>query len=117
MAGRASKQKGSRNERTLVKLLIEAGFAAERSPLSGALRSEKFGGGCDVEVPMFGRRHRIEAKHHANGFARLYKWLDGVDFLVVRADRSEPLVVMPLARLIEIAKQAEQIGEQVANEP
>jgi hypothetical protein len=55
---------------------------------------------------MFGRSHRIECKHHANGFARLYKWLNGVDFLVVRADRSEPLVVMPLASLIEIAKQS-----------
>jgi hypothetical protein len=81
------------------------GFAAERSPLSGALRSEKFGGGCDIVVPMFGRSCRVEAKHHANGFARLYKWLVNVDFLIVRADRSEPLVVMPLSRLIEIAKQ------------
>jgi len=112
MGGRSSKQKGSRNERALVKLLIEAGFAAEPSPLSGALRSEKFGGGCDVVVPLFGRPHRIECKHHANGFARLYKWLIGVDLLVVRADRSEPLVVMPLSSLIEIAKTAEQIGEE-----
>ena len=48
---------------------------------------------------------------HANGFARLYKWLIGVDLLVVRADRSEPLVVMPLSTLIAIAKTAEQIGE------
>jgi hypothetical protein len=112
MGGRSSKQKGSRNERSLVKLLIDAGFAAERSPLSGALPHKKFGGGCDVTVAMFGREHRIEAKHHANGFARLYKWLVGVDLLIVRADRSEPLVVMPLSRLIEIAKTAEKIGEE-----
>jgi len=105
MGGRSSKQKGSRNERWLVKLLIEAGFKAERSPLSGALRSEKYGGGCDIEVAMFGRPHRIEAKHYANGFQRLYKWLTGVDLLIVRADRSEPLVVMPLSTLIELAKQ------------
>jgi hypothetical protein len=104
MAGRASKQKGSRNERGLVRLLIDAGFAASRSPLSGALRNPNFGGGCDVVVPMFGRDHRIECKHHANGFARLYRWLVGVDFLIVRADRSEPLVVMPLSTLIKIAK-------------
>ena len=113
MAGRASKQKGSRNERGLVKLLLDAGFAAERSPLSGALRSSKYGGGCDIEVSLFGRPHRIEAKHHANGFARLYKWLVGVDLLIVRADRSEPLVVMPLSSLIEIAKTAEKIGKDI----
>lgn len=111
MGGRASKQKGSRNERGLVRLLIEAGFQAERSPLSGALRSERFGGGCDVVVSMFGRQCRVEAKHYANGFARLYAWLRGVDFLIVRADRSEPLVVMPLKALIEIAKQAESKDE------
>jgi hypothetical protein len=106
MNGRASKQKGSRNEREIVKLLLEAGFTANRSPLSGALREARYGSGCDIEVAMFGRDHRIECKHHANGFARLYKWLTGVDFLVLRADRSEPLVVLPLTRLIEIARAA-----------
>ena len=107
MGGRASKQKGSRNERGLVKLLIAAGFAASRTPLSGALRESRYGGGCDVIVPLFGREHRIECKHHASGFARLYRWLVGVDLLVVRADRAEPLVVMPLSTLLAIAKQAD----------
>jgi hypothetical protein len=113
MGGRASKQKGSRNERGLVKLLIGEGFAAARTPLSGALRHVRYGGGCDVEVPLFGRSHRIECKHHANGFARLYKWLVGVDLLVVRADRHESLVVMPLSQFLELAKAAEKIGEKI----
>ena len=111
--GRSAKQKGSRNERWLVKLLIEAGFKASRTPLSGAIRAlPQYGGGADIEVEMFNRKHRIEAKHHADGFARLYKWLEGVDFVIVRADRSEPLVVMPLTKLLEIATTAKQIGKE-----
>jgi Holliday junction resolvase len=111
--GRSSKQKGLRHERGLVKLLLEHGFKAERTPLSGALGNVKWGGGADVTVPLFGREHRIECKHHASGFLKLYRWLVGCDLLVVKADRSEPLVVMPLSNFLEIAKNAEQIGEQI----
>ena len=32
----------------------------------------------------------------ANGFKQLYAWLVDRDILIVRADRSEPLVVLPL---------------------
>ena len=38
----------------------------------------------------------------------IYKWLDGADLLVVRADRSEPLVVVPLQFAIEVAVAAER---------
>jgi hypothetical protein len=34
--------------------------------------------------------------------------LNGADMLVIRADRSEPLIVMPLKFAIEIAKMAER---------
>jgi Holliday junction resolvase len=37
--GRASRQKGNRTERAIVRLLQEHGFAAERVPLSGAARA------------------------------------------------------------------------------
>jgi hypothetical protein len=49
--GRASRQKGNRLERALVHALQNAGFAAERVPLSGAARG-RFGG--DVSVPLLG---------------------------------------------------------------
>lgn len=104
MGGRASKQKGNRAERALVNFLRDAGLTANRLPLSGAMRG-KFGG-CDVVVPFLGREGRIEVKHHANGFQRLYRWLTGVDFLVVRCDRSEPLVVMPLKLMVELINAA-----------
>ncbi len=102
--GRRSRQKGDRNERGLVKMLQLAGINALRTPLSGAVRSSRFGGGYDVHIPLFGRELRSELKHHANGFQRLYKWLAPVDILVVRADHSEPLVVLPLKLMLDIAR-------------
>jgi hypothetical protein len=103
--GRASRDKGNRQERALVALLQAAGFAAERVPLSGAARG-RFGG--DLSVPLLGLDRRAEVKVRGNGFRELYKWLNGADLLVVRADRAEPLVVVPLRFAIEIAVAAER---------
>jgi Holliday junction resolvase len=102
--GRASRQKGNRTERTIVQLLQGHGFAAERVPLSGAVRG-RFGG--DVSVPILGVDRRVECKVRASGFRQLYAWLNGADFLVVRADRREPLVVVPLKFAAEVAAVAE----------
>ena len=103
--GRASRQKGDRAERAIVRVLQDSGFAAERVPLSGAARG-RFGG--DVSLPLLGVDRRVEVKCRGNGFRQLYTWLNGADFLIVRADRSEPLVVLPLKLAISIAKIAER---------
>jgi hypothetical protein len=85
--------------------LQDAGFAAERVPLSGAARG-RFGG--DVSLPLLGIDRRVEVKARAHGFAQLYSWLGDHDFLIVRADRSEPLVVLRLKLATEIAAIAER---------
>jgi Holliday junction resolvase len=103
--GRASRQKGNRVERALVHALQDAGFAAERVPLSGAARG-RFGG--DLSVPLLGIDRRVEVKARATGFRQLYEWLDGADLLIVRADRCQPLVVLPLKLAVEIAVVAER---------
>jgi Holliday junction resolvase len=103
--GRASRQKGNRAERAIVHVLQERGFAAERVPLSGAARG-RFGG--DVSVPLLGVDRRVEVKCRGNGFRQLYDWLNGADFLIVKADRLEPLVVLPLKLAAEIAAIAER---------
>jgi hypothetical protein len=103
--GRASRQKGNREERLVVRLLQEYGFAAERVPLSGAARG-RFGG--DVFVPLLGRDTRCDVKNHADGFRELYSWLGGRDFLIVKADRREPLIALPLKFAAEIAAIAER---------
>jgi hypothetical protein len=105
MSGRRSRDKGARGERQLVHLLQTAGFAAERVPLSGAAGGRYCG---DLSVPLLGVDRTVEAKTRASGFRELYRWLTDRDLLVVRADRREPLVVLPLRFAIEIAKAAER---------
>jgi hypothetical protein len=37
-----------------------------------------------------------------------YEWLNGADLLIVRADRSEPLVIVRFRLAVEIARTAEK---------
>ena len=103
--GRASRDKGSRTERAIVRLLQEHGLAGERVPLSGAARG-RFGG--DISVPVLGRDLRGEAKARGNGVNRLYDWLEGRDFLVIRADRKPLLIVAKLDLATEVVMAAER---------
>ena len=103
--GRASREKGNRAERHLVRLLQDAGFGAERIPLSGAAGG-KFSG--DLSVPLLGIDRTAEVKCRADGFRELYSWLADHSMLVVKADRREPLVVVPWRFALEIAIAAEK---------
>jgi hypothetical protein len=109
--GRASRDKGSRTERAIVRLLQDHGLAGERVPLSGAARG-RFGG--DISVPVLGRDLRGEAKCRGNGFNRLYDWLAGHDFLVIRADRKPLLVVVKLELATEVVMAAEHATKEGA---
>jgi hypothetical protein len=106
MSGRRSKLKGYRNENGLVNFFRGIGIKAERCPLSGGAQG-RFKG-FDLIVPLFGREMKVETKHYANGFQTLYKWLSPptVDMLIVRADHSKPLVVIPLVDFIALQNAA-----------
>ena len=103
--GRASRAKGNRVERELVRLRQDRGFTAQRVPLSGSARG-RFGG--DISVPLLGVDRRVEVKVRGDGFRELYKWLDGADLLIVRSNRHEPLVILPMKFAAEIAAVAEK---------
>jgi Holliday junction resolvase len=103
--GRASRQKGDRFERAIVRLLQDHGLGAERVPLSGSAGGSYAG---DLTVPILGRDLVVEAKARANGFARLYSWLEDRDVLIVKADRRDAIVVLPLRLAAEIASAAER---------
>ncbi len=104
MMGKFSRDKGNRTERGVVNTLQESGFAAERVPLSGAAGG-KFKG--DITLPLLGQDRLVEVKCQARGFKKIYGWLAGVEFLVLKADNKEQLVVLRLRQAIEIAKIAE----------
>ena len=106
--GKASRQKGDRAEREVVHILQEAGIAAERIPLSGSAGG-RFA--SDVLVPVFGHDRRIEVKCKADGFALIYRWLVNRYGLVLRADRSEPLIVIRLRDFAELAIKADEARE------
>jgi len=107
--GKSPRAKGDRDERALVRLLQEAGFAAERMPLSGGGSRVTRWSGYDISVPLLGADRHVECKVRADGFRQLYDWLaPPADLLVVRADRREPLVILPLKLAIEIASAAEK---------
>jgi Holliday junction resolvase len=103
--GRASRQKGDRLERAIVRLLQDNGLAAERVPLSGAAGGSYLG---DLTVPLLGVDRVVEAKARATGFAQVYSWLQDRDILVVKADRRDALVVLPLRLAVQIAVAAER---------
>jgi hypothetical protein len=50
----------------------------------------------DITIPVLGVDRVAEVKVRGTGFRQLYECLDGRDLLIVRADRREPLVVLPL---------------------
>jgi Holliday junction resolvase len=106
--GRRSRNKGIRQERALVRYLQDNGFASERVPLSGSTGGRFCG---DISLPLLGVDRCVEVKCRANGFRALYAWLDGRDLLIVRADRREPLVALPLRLAAEIAVVAERNRE------
>jgi Holliday junction resolvase len=103
--GRASRDKGSRFERAIVRLLQDAGLAAERVPLSGSAGGSYIG---DLTAKVIGLDLIVEAKARAGGFAQIYAWLEDRDVLVVKADRREALVILPLRLAAEIAAGAER---------
>jgi hypothetical protein len=93
--GISSRRKGNRIELDTLHKLQDAGIVAEK--LSYAYKKTH-----DINVVMFDRKKKMEIKCRANGFTTIYKWLEPVDLLVLRRDRSEPLVVMSLNTLIEM---------------
>ena len=108
MSGRRSREKGARTERSIVNALKASGIGAVRVPLSGAAGG-RFAG--DIVLPLMDRDLCVEVKARADGFRKLYCWLDGRDVLVLKADRQEALIVVRLSLAAEISKAAELPGE------
>jgi hypothetical protein len=95
--GIKSRRKGARIELDVLHELQDAGIKCEK--LSAMYKKTH-----DMRITMLGRDNKAETKCRANGFATIYRWLKPVDLLILRADRKEALVVMPMKTLIELIK-------------
>ena len=102
--GRRSKRKGYEGEREIVTLLRRYGIEAERVPLSGSLKSEKYS--CDVVLE---NGKRIEVKRRKSGLKTLRRWLNedsNSNYVFFREDGDQNgwLVVMPYMEFIELVR-------------
>src|SRR6516225_10392799 len=90
--GAGPRRKGCAFEREIVAALQQLGIAAERVPLSGAVKTSRFD--HDVSCPVRGVDRRIECKRRKRSFGTIDKMLGGNFALIVRDDNSPPLVIM-----------------------
>lgn len=100
--GKASRDKGQREERAIVHAFQECGIGAERVPLSGAAGGSYVG---DVSIPVMDEDWVFEAKVRANGFAQIYDWLGSHKGLFIRRDRAPRLVVLRESDFINLIKK------------
>ena len=96
---KSARQKGYRAEVQAVKALQDCGFDAERVFGSGAFEQQlgpNFKGDICLTTASDGLCGEVKVR--AKGFTQLYNWLeDGrKDFLMVKADRKEFLMVLPM---------------------
>lgn len=116
--GKASRDKGARNERKVVNLMLKANVPARRVPLSGASKTHK--GDVEfwpIQTPTAGEWDEAdwraiaeetliaEVKSGAPGelpTKKIARWLEGKDCLVMVEDRQEPLIVLSLGKFMEL---------------
>ena len=105
--GKFSRDKGARNERLFCQLMQAAGFEAKRVPLSGACAGFK----NDVLIRTQSATLEGEIKTRASGFTLLYDALKAPkggkapDFLAVKRDNSDFLIVLPLSVYTDLIRR------------
>ena len=109
----SSRDKGARAERYIVETFRAVGLEAYRIRLSGASSGFK----NDVELRLGNRTLRLESKARSQRMALIYKWLQGSDALVIKADRKPALLVMNLEEFAILLGQNQSQTEKPASEP
>ena len=109
MAGKHSRNKGAGYEREVVNELKDNGIAAERVPLSGAMKGN-YGG--DIKIgPTLG--YIGECKRKKKGFTSIYNAFnqDNADLLFCRDDGEKTFVSMRMETFVTMARQLGWIDE------
>lgn len=97
--GKFSRDKGYRTENNLRKqALLHENIEAIRVPLSG-------GGSIKGDIiinKIGGEKWVLEVKCRADGFKNIYKWIEGNDALVLKADNQKAMVVLDFDDFMEL---------------
>jgi hypothetical protein len=99
-----SRRKGRAGEQEVVRLARTHGLDAERCWENAQHPDYPRVRQCDVVVD--GKTAQVKVS--ADGFGALYDGLDGVELLLVRADRRPWLAVLPASHLFDLLKRASQ---------
>lgn len=99
MSGKASRQKGDRTERLIVKTLTEASIEAKRVLLSGSANG--YPGDISADIPGLGEVI-LEIKSRKS--SPLYNWLEDRDGLILKADGGKPMIVLMLEAFLKLIK-------------
>lgn len=99
--GKSQRDKGYRTENNLRLLLNDYEIKSRRIPLSGAAPN------CpgDLAIEIEGKEKLAEVKCRADGFKQIYKWLAENDFLFLKADCKDFLVVLKLEDFIQLLRE------------
>jgi hypothetical protein len=101
--GKPSRDKGSRVEREMVNALRAEGIDAERVPLSGAAGGS-FAGDIVVRHHEAKRSVEVKARKDGAGFKTLEDWKGDHDFLFLKRNHREPMVVMDWDLFVELMR-------------
>jgi hypothetical protein len=105
MGGRSAKVKGSGFERECTNRLKDRGIHAEKVPLSGAAGRFFAAAEADIDIHFAENDIRkVECKRRKDSWKELYKWIEGNDFLFLRSDNKETLVVMGWEDFVQLTK-------------
>lgn len=110
--GKRAKRKGYTGEKEVVELLQKYGIEAERVPLSGALKSQKYS--CDVVCKIKDIEKRIEVKRRKTGLNTIYKWLEqdkNSNMFFMRQDNKGWLVCMTIDEFLLLVKEGDNQNE------
>lgn len=101
--GKMQRDKGSRVEREMVALMQSHNITCERVPLSGAMKYQ--GNGGDIDIYASDLHLQTEVKSRAKSLWKtLVNWLSSSDVLILKANREDPFVFMPMRVFIELAQ-------------
>lgn len=97
------KTKGRGFEHQVADTLTEAGIESRRVPMSGALRD--LGHDLDGDVIIKATGEKVECKFRQNISVQLWDWLEENDYLAIKRNYKQPLMIMTLDKFITLLKK------------